>query len=33
MLRTIYAMLTKQEAFRPIVKETAGQRHGVMAPA
>ena len=31
MLKTIYAMLTKQEAFRPIVKGTTGQRHGVMA--
>ncbi len=33
MLKTIYAMLTKQEVFRPMVKETAGQRRGVMAPA
>ena len=33
MLKTIYAMLTNREAFRPIVKETAGQRHRVMTPA
>lgn len=33
MLRTIYAMLTKREAFRPIAKGTAGQRRGVMTPA
>jgi hypothetical protein len=33
MLRAIYAMLTKQEAFRPMSKETAGQRRGVMTPA
>jgi len=26
MLRTIYAMLTKQEAFRPMRRETAGAR-------
>lgn len=33
MLKTIYAMLTKQEAFRPLErsKGTTGQRHGVMA--
>ena len=31
MLKTIYAMLTKQEAFRPIPKRTADQRRGVMA--
>jgi transposase len=31
MLKTIYAMLTKQEAFRPMAKGTTGQRHGVMA--
>lgn len=31
MLKTIYAMLTKQEAFRPMVRGTAGQRPGVMA--
>lgn len=31
MLKTIYAMLKHQEAFRPLVKGTAGQRHGVMA--
>jgi hypothetical protein len=31
MLRTIYAMLTKQEAFRPMVKGTAGQRRGDVA--
>ena len=31
MLKTIYAMLTKQEAFRPIVKGTTGQRPRVMA--
>jgi hypothetical protein len=30
MLRTIYAMLTKQEGFDPMVMETAGQRRGVM---
>lgn len=30
MLKTIYAMLTKQEAFRPILKGTTGQRPGVM---
>jgi hypothetical protein len=33
MLRTMYAMLTKREAFRPIVKETAGQRRRVIVPA
>jgi hypothetical protein len=32
MLKTIYAMWTKQEAFRPIgVTGTTGQRPGVMA--
>lgn len=31
MLKTISAMLTKQEAFRPVVKGTIGQRQGVMA--
>jgi transposase len=31
MLKTIYAMLTKQEAFRPMLKGTTGQRRGVMA--
>lgn len=31
MLRTIYAMLTKQEAFRPMAKGTTGERPGVMA--
>jgi transposase len=31
MLTTIYAMLTKQEVFRPIAKEFSGQRPGVMA--
>ena len=31
MLKTIFAMLTKQEAFRPMVRGTAGQRHGGMA--
>lgn len=31
MLKTIYAMLTKQEAFRPIVKGSTGQRRGAMA--
>ncbi len=30
MLKAIYAMLTKQEAFRPRVKGTTGQRPGVM---
>jgi len=30
MLKTIYAMLTKQEAFHPIVKDSTGQRPGVM---
>ena len=30
MLKAIYAMLTKQEAFRPLVKGTTGQRRGVM---
>jgi transposase len=33
MLKTIYAMLTKQEAFRPMLKGTTGQRRGVMAAA
>jgi transposase len=33
MLKTIYAMLTKQEPFRPMDKKTAGQRRRVMAPA
>ncbi|HLC43483.1 MAG TPA: hypothetical protein VJO34_17895, partial [Methylomirabilota bacterium] len=33
MLKTIYAMLTKREAFRPMVTGTAGQRRGVMPPA
>ena len=28
MLKTIYAMLTKQEPFRPMVKRTTGQRQG-----
>ncbi len=31
MLKTIYAMLNKQEAVRPLVKGTTGQRRGVMA--
>lgn len=31
MLKTIYAMLTKQEAFRSMAKGIPGQRHGVMA--
>ena len=31
MLKTIYAMLRKGEAFRPIGKGTTGQRRGVMA--
>lgn len=31
MLMTIYAMLKKQETFRPLGKGTTGQRHGVMA--
>ena len=30
MLKTSYAMLTKQEAFRPMTKGTTGQRLGVM---
>jgi hypothetical protein len=30
MLKTIYAMLTKQEAIRPMVKGSTGQRPGVM---
>jgi hypothetical protein len=30
MLKTIYAMLTKQEAFRPMAKGSTGQRPGVM---
>lgn len=30
MLKTIYAMLTKQEACRPMAKGTTGQRLGVM---
>ncbi|MGH7773503.1 MAG: transposase [Candidatus Binatia bacterium] len=33
MLKAIYAMLNKQEAFRPIVKGSTGQRRGVMATA
>ena len=33
MLKTIYAMLTKREGFRPMVTGTAGQRRGVMTPA
>ena len=31
MLKTIYAMLKHQEAFRPLHKGRAGQRQGVMA--
>jgi transposase len=31
MLKTIYAMLTKQEVFRPMAKALPGQRPGVMA--
>lgn len=31
MLKTIYAMLTKQEAFRPMTKGLPDQRPGVMA--
>lgn len=31
MLKTIYAMLKKQERFRPLGKGTTGQRRGVMA--
>jgi len=31
MLKTIYAMLKHQEAFRPLLKGIAGQRQGVMA--
>jgi len=31
MLKTIYAMLKHQEAFRPLQKGMAGQRQGVMA--
>lgn len=33
MLKTIYAMLRKGEAFRPRGKGTTGQRRGVLAPA
>lgn len=33
MLRAIYAMLKKQEPFRMMVKESTGQRPGVMATA
>ncbi len=33
MLKAIYAMLKKQESFRPIVRGSAGQRPGVMATA
>jgi hypothetical protein len=31
ILKTIYAMLTKQAGFRLLAKEVLGQRHGVMA--
>ena len=31
MLKTIYAMLTHQEAFRPIEQGSTGQRLGAMA--
>jgi hypothetical protein len=31
MLKTIYAMLIKQEVFRPMAKGLPGQRPGVMA--
>jgi hypothetical protein len=30
MLKTIDAMLTKQEAFRPMAKGSTGQRQGVV---
>ncbi len=33
MLKTIYAMLRKGEAFRPMHKGLTGQRRGVMATA